>query len=160
VLLRLPYLALTSMITLLRLIPKSATDKDIEILTLRHQLAVLQRQTDKPRFTPPDRAFLAALLHHLPRPTLRRLHLIVSPDTILRWHRDPAPPPPRPQIPTQAARPSTHRPQHHRPHRALHAATPLRPLPPPLSQHDRPDHQDIRRRDRLGGILHEYHRAA
>jgi hypothetical protein len=38
------------MITLLRLIPKSATDKDIEILTLRHQLAVLQRQTDKPRF--------------------------------------------------------------------------------------------------------------
>jgi putative transposase len=66
----------------------SSTDKDIEILVLRHQLAVLQRQIDKPRFTPPDRAFLSALLHRLPRPTLRRLPLIVSPDTILRWHRD------------------------------------------------------------------------
>jgi putative transposase len=48
----------------------------------------LQRQIDKPRFTPPDRALLAALLHRLPRPTLRQLHLIVSPDTVLRWHRD------------------------------------------------------------------------
>jgi transposase InsO family protein len=76
------------MITLLRLLPMSNTDKDIEILTLRHQLAVLQRQVDKPRLTPPDRAFLAALLHTIPRPTLRQLHLIVSPDTILRWHRD------------------------------------------------------------------------
>ncbi|WP_407647212.1 helix-turn-helix domain-containing protein, partial [Actinacidiphila soli] len=38
--------------------------------------------------TAADRAFLAALLHRLPRPTLRQLHLIVSPDTILRWHRD------------------------------------------------------------------------
>jgi putative transposase len=41
-----------------------------------------------PRLTPPDRAFLAALLHKLPRPTLRRLLLLVSPDTVLRWHRD------------------------------------------------------------------------
>jgi hypothetical protein len=85
---RLSYLALTGMVTLLRLLPKGTTDKDIEILTLRHQLAVLQRQIDKPRLTPPDRAFLAALLHQLPRPTLRRLHLLVSPETILRWHLD------------------------------------------------------------------------
>ncbi|MFF0659481.1 hypothetical protein [Micromonospora tulbaghiae] len=63
-------------------------DKDIEILTLRHQFAVLQRQNDKPRLTLPDRAYLAALLHRLSRPRLRRLHLIVSPDTVLRWHRD------------------------------------------------------------------------
>src|SRR3954465_11704584 len=62
--------------------------KDTEILALRHQLAVLQCQIDKPRLPPPDRAFLAALLHRLPRPTLRRLYLIVSPDTVLRWHRD------------------------------------------------------------------------
>jgi transposase InsO family protein len=66
----------------------SNADKDIEILALRHQLAVLQRRVDKPRLTPPDRAFLAALLHKIPRPTLRQLHLIVSPDTVLRWHRD------------------------------------------------------------------------
>jgi putative transposase len=88
VLLRLPYLAVTSVFAFIRLLPMSDTDKDIEILTLRHQLAVLQRQTDRPRLTPPDRAYLAALLHRLPRPKLRQLHLIVSPDTVLRWHRD------------------------------------------------------------------------
>ena len=59
----LPYLALSSMIALIRLLPMSGTDKDIEILALRHQLAVVQRQIDKPRLTPPDRAFLVALLH-------------------------------------------------------------------------------------------------
>jgi transposase InsO family protein len=68
--------------------PMSDSDKNVEILTLRHQLAILQRQIDKPRLTPPDRAFLAALLHRLPRPKLRQLHLIVSPDTVLPWHRD------------------------------------------------------------------------
>jgi putative transposase len=88
VLLRLPYLALATAFTLMRLIPMSDVDKNVEILMLRHQLAILQRQTDKPRLTPPDRAFLAALLHRLPRPKLHQLHLIVSPDTVLRWHRD------------------------------------------------------------------------
>jgi hypothetical protein len=88
VLLRLPYFAVSSMFALMRLLPMSDVDKDIEILTLRHQLAVLQRQIDRPRVTPADRAFLAALLHRLPRPKLRQLHLIVSPDSILRWHRD------------------------------------------------------------------------
>ena len=86
--LRLSYLAITGMITILRLLPRSTAEKDIEILALRHQLAVLQRQIDKPQLTPPDRAFLAALLHKVPRPTLRQLHLIVCPDTVLRWHRD------------------------------------------------------------------------
>ena len=87
-LLRLPYLALTSAFTLVRLIPMSDVNKNVEILMLRHQLAILQRQIDKPRLTPPDRAYLAALLHRLSRPRLRQLHLIVSPDTVLRWHRD------------------------------------------------------------------------
>jgi hypothetical protein len=68
VLLRLPYLALTSVFTVIRLLPMSDTDKDIEILTLRHQLAILQRQTGKPRLTRADRALRAALLHRLPRP--------------------------------------------------------------------------------------------
>jgi hypothetical protein len=49
VLLRLPYLTLTSVFTLIRLLPMSDIDKNVEILTLRHQLAILQRQTDKPR---------------------------------------------------------------------------------------------------------------
>jgi putative transposase len=53
-------------------------------------LAVLQRQlgNEKARFTPADHAVLAALLHRLPRETLRRLRLLVRPDTILRWHRN------------------------------------------------------------------------
>jgi putative transposase len=88
VLLRLSYLALTNVFAFVRLLPTSDVDKHVEILALRHQLAVLQRQIDRPRLTLPDRAFLAALLHRLPRPTLRHLHLIVSPDTVLRWHRD------------------------------------------------------------------------
>jgi len=48
----------------------------------------------------------------------------------------------------------------HRTHRALHAAAPLRPLPQPITEPNRPDHLDIRRRDRLRGILHEYRHAA
>lgn len=51
--LRLSYLALTGVIMLFRLLPTSTTDKDAEILVLRHQLAILQRQVDKPRLTPP-----------------------------------------------------------------------------------------------------------
>src|SRR4029077_8717707 len=51
----------------------SDTDKDIEILALRHQLAVLQRQAGTPRLTRADRTILAALLHRLPRARLRRL---------------------------------------------------------------------------------------
>ena len=48
----------------------------------------------------------------------------------------------------------------HRTHRALHAAAPLRPLPQPSTEPHRLDHLDIRRRDRLGGVLHEYQHAA
>jgi hypothetical protein len=95
VLLRLPYLAVSSVFALVRLLPISDVDKDIEILTLRHQLAVWQRQFDRPRVTSADRAFLAALLRRLPGPKLRQLHLIVSRDTILRWHRADASPPRR-----------------------------------------------------------------
>jgi hypothetical protein len=48
----------------------------------------------------------------------------------------------------------------HRPHRALPGAAPLRPRPHPVTDPDRLDHLDIRRRDRLGGVLHEYSHAA
>jgi putative transposase len=68
VLLRLAYLGVTNAFALLRLLPMSSRDKDAEILALRHQLSVLQRQLspDRVRFTPGDRALLAALLHRLP----------------------------------------------------------------------------------------------
>jgi hypothetical protein len=68
---------------------------------LRHEIAVLRRKVSRPkpgradqlggkkvRFTPPDRALLAALLHRLRPQTLRRMRLLVRPDTVLRWHRD------------------------------------------------------------------------
>jgi transposase len=90
VLLRLAYLGMTNVFALLRLLPVSSRDKDVEILALRHQLLVLQGQLGprKVRFTPADRALLAALLHRLPRDVLKRLHLVVRPDTVLRWHRN------------------------------------------------------------------------
>jgi putative transposase len=62
----------------------------VEILALRHQIEVLERQLGRQRvhFTAAGRALLAALLHWLPRQTLRRLRLLVRPDTVLRWHRN------------------------------------------------------------------------
>jgi hypothetical protein len=79
VLLQLAYLGITNALAMLRLLPMSDRDKDVEILALRHQVTVLQRQlgSAKPRFGPSDRAFLAALL-----PTA------AGTDTVLRWHRD------------------------------------------------------------------------
>ncbi|MCW2890426.1 MAG: Integrase catalytic region [Streptosporangiaceae bacterium] len=73
---------------MIRLLPRSDRDKEIEILVLRHQLTVLQRQVAKPSFTPDDRFLLAGLLHHLPMDKLRHLTLLVRPDTVMRWHRD------------------------------------------------------------------------
>jgi putative transposase len=90
VLLRLAYLGVRNALAMLRLLAMSDRDKDVEILALRHQITVLQRHLGrrKVRFAPADRAFLSALLHRLPLPTLRRLRLLVRPDTVLRRHRD------------------------------------------------------------------------
>jgi hypothetical protein len=90
VLLRLAYLGVANMFALLRLLPASDRDKIVEILALRHQIMVLERQLGKarPRFLPSDRAFLAALLHRLITDVLRRFRLLVRPDVVLRWHRD------------------------------------------------------------------------
>ncbi|MEU5031697.1 helix-turn-helix domain-containing protein [Streptomyces milbemycinicus] len=75
---------------MLRLLPVGDRDKTVEILALRHQIMVLERQLgrDRVRFAPSDRAFLAALLHRLPLDVLRGVRLLVRPDTVLRWHRD------------------------------------------------------------------------
>jgi hypothetical protein len=90
VLLRLAYLGVTNAFALLRLRPGSDRDKDAETLAPRHQLAVPHRQLDgqRVRFDAADRAWLAGLLHRLPRPSLQGLRLLVRPDTVLRWHRD------------------------------------------------------------------------
>jgi putative transposase len=60
--------------------------KDVELLVLRHQLAVLRRQQPRPSFRAADRAFLAALSRMLP--PRGRHGLIVTPQTLLRWHRE------------------------------------------------------------------------
>ncbi|WP_198359040.1 integrase core domain-containing protein [Streptomyces fildesensis] len=87
---RLAYLTVMNAFAMLRLLPMSDRDKDAEILELRHQITVLQRQLgkDRVRFTPDDRAFLAALLHRMPSEALRKIRVVVRPDTVLRWHRD------------------------------------------------------------------------
>jgi putative transposase len=64
---------------------RSEHAKDIEIAVLRHQLEVLCRQVTRPEFQPADRALLAALSRALPRQ--RWSSFLVTPDTILRWHR-------------------------------------------------------------------------
>ena len=82
-LLRLAYLGITNVFALLRLLVAGNRDKEIEILVLRHQVGVLERQLGKarPRFRRGDRVFLAALLHRLPRDVLGRFRLLVRPET-------------------------------------------------------------------------------
>jgi transposase len=70
----------------LRLLARSSAVKDVEILVLRHQMAVLQRSSPKPVFTGGDRAVLAALLRLLSKRHRSALKLLVSPRTVLRWH--------------------------------------------------------------------------
>jgi hypothetical protein len=71
-----------------RLAAGSASDlhNDIEIMVLRHQLAVLKRQVGRPRLRRRDRLFMAALSRALPRP--RWSSFVVRPQTLLRWHRE------------------------------------------------------------------------
>jgi putative transposase len=88
--LRLAYLTVVNMFAVLGLLLAGDRAKDTEILVLRHQVAVLERQLGgkKVRFTPADRALLAALPHRLKPQRLGRMRLLVHPDTVLRWHRD------------------------------------------------------------------------
>ena len=81
---RLVYLMLVRVLSWLALLARSDAAKDAEILTLRHEVAVLRRTNTRPKLTWLDRAVLSALSRLLPAP-LRRLRL-VSPRTLLRWH--------------------------------------------------------------------------
>src|SRR5271157_5584024 len=84
--LRFGYLAVLRVFGSLALLARSDRAKDAEILLLRHQVAVLQRQAGTPKLSWADRAILAALARLLPSGHLRRLRLIISPRTLLRWH--------------------------------------------------------------------------
>jgi putative transposase len=82
---RLLYLIFIRVCGWLVLFGRSTASKDIELLVLRHEIVVLRRTNRRPQLDWADRAVLATLIRHLPR----RLpaHRLVTPDTILRWHR-------------------------------------------------------------------------
>ncbi|MGO8873372.1 MAG: integrase, partial [Acidimicrobiales bacterium] len=83
---------------------RDSGDLAIEVVMLRHEVAVLRRQVDGPALRPTDRALMAGLSRLLPRAKLHRF--FVEPDTLLRWHRELVrrkwtypKPPGRPKIP-------------------------------------------------------------
>ena len=87
--LRFVFLLITRVASWLRLSRREETWKTAEILILRHQVAVLQRhQPRRPNLNWADRALLATLLRVIPKARRRGLRLLVTPDTILRWHRN------------------------------------------------------------------------
>src|SRR5450755_4021348 len=87
--LRFVFLLITRVAAGLRLSRREEMWKTGEILMLRHQLAVLQRrQPRRPKLDWADRALLATLLGVIPKARRQGLRLLVTPDTIVRWHRD------------------------------------------------------------------------
>jgi putative transposase len=79
------YLLLRQVLQMLTQLARDDGAKDVEILVLRHQVAVLRRQVTRPRLAPNDRVVLAALSRLLPRS--RWPIFFVTPATLLRWHR-------------------------------------------------------------------------
>src|SRR3954466_14229904 len=83
--LRLLYLIFSQLLSWLALLPRASSSKDIELLVLRHAVAVLRRTNPKPHLDWADRALFTALIQRLP--ALLRGHRLVTPATVLRWHR-------------------------------------------------------------------------
>jgi transposase len=82
---RLLYLIFLQLLNLLLLLGRSSASKDVELLVLRHEVAVLRRANPQPRMDWADRAVFAVLVRALP--PMLRVHRLVTPGTILRWHR-------------------------------------------------------------------------
>src|ERR1700751_3829376 len=81
----LAYRMLVTILSWLVLLARSSSAKEVEMLALRHEVAVLRRANPRPRVSWADRAYLAALTRIMPKGL--RAHRIVTPDTLLRWHR-------------------------------------------------------------------------
>jgi putative transposase len=80
------YLAFVSLLKLLTRRGRRVDVKDVELLVLRHQLEILRRRDKRPKLRPSDRALMAAAGCVLP--PARRHGLLVTPQTLLRWHRE------------------------------------------------------------------------
>ncbi|MGW6402583.1 integrase core domain-containing protein [Streptomyces sp. NPDC055134] len=169
-LLRLAYLGMANTFALLGLLSMSDRAKDSEILALRHQITALERQLgkEKMRFTPSDRAFLAALLHRLPldvrRRGMPRMNSVMERwmqtcrrellDRTLIWNHSHL---------LHALREFESFYNGHRPHRDLEQAAPLRPLPQPGGRHPvRQARGPFRSHcpDRRDRAIHEYTQVA
>jgi hypothetical protein len=110
--LRFMFLLTTRLAVWPRLARREETWKTAEILILRHQLAVLQRQQPRrPKLNWADRALLATLLSVIPKARRHGLHLLVTPDTVLRWHRDIVRPPLGRQVHARQDRPASYPPE-------------------------------------------------
>ena len=83
--LRLLYLIFAHVLGLVLLMGRTSATKDVELLVLRHEVAILRRTNPRPRMNWADRAIFAALVQRLPRAL--RCQRLVTPNTILRWHR-------------------------------------------------------------------------
>jgi Integrase core domain len=172
--LRFVFLLVMRMCSWLRVSRREDSWKSAEILLLRHQLTVLSRQQPaRPNMTWADRAWFAVLLSVVPHPRQAGLKLFVTPrspiqapranaimerwigscrreilDRALIWNQ---------RHLLRVLREYETHPNEHRPHRSLAQAAPLKPLPEPM---DNPDAARITRHDRIGGVIHEYTRAA
>jgi hypothetical protein len=82
---RLLYLIFDRLLSWLLLLGRTSSSKDVELLVLRHEVAILRRTNPRPRLDWADRAVLAALIRRLP--AVLRGYRLVTPATVLRWHR-------------------------------------------------------------------------
>jgi putative transposase len=78
------YLIFSRLLSWLMLLARASSSKDIELLVLRHEVALLRRTNPRPRLNWADQAVFAALIRHLP--TSLRAYRLITPATVARWH--------------------------------------------------------------------------